>query len=74
MILSMIHNFDKPINLRRMINLGRPKIFGLLSLFLTMIKKTSEDIWIVKQLRFTRAQVISLYFKYNFQVSTEICE
>ena len=63
MILSMIHNFDKPNNLRRMINLGRQKIFGLLSLFLTMIEKTSEDIWIVKQLRFTRAQIIRLYFK-----------
>ena len=66
MILSMIHNFTRPINWSVMIILGRPKIFGLLSLFLTMIEKTSEDIWIVKLLRFIRAQIIRLYFKYDF--------
>ena len=62
----MIHDFARPTNLSVMIILGRPKIFGLLSLFLTMIEKTSEDIWIVKQLRFIRAQIIRLYFKYDF--------
>ena len=55
----------------RMIILGRPKIFGLLSLFLTMIRKTTEDIWIVKQLRFTRAQIIRLYFEYKFEVAIQ---